>query len=167
MRPFAFASLTLLSSAALAEDFTINVGTDERGGVCYVYLPREDGVELALSVRASDSNLNIQVNDIPPEWVDESREIQLTIRPDKGKPVKTDKAGYVAGFQYRAEGWFDEPGKGLALLSALKGGKEFAAEFDKHKLAGFMVQQTSGQIKDYAYTFMKECVERNGGDTSF
>lgn len=170
MRLFLFAGLMLASSAAaVAEDFTINVGTDERNGVCFVYFPREDGLELALSLRPKDGNVNVQINDIPSDWVDgnEEKDIKLAIKPDKGFPITTDGGAYVAGFNYRAQGWFDRPGTAKGLLTALKGGKSFTVSFDGHDVGTFAIQQQTGSIKDYAYSFMQGCAERNGGSSSF
>ncbi|WP_156313443.1 hypothetical protein [Erythrobacter sp. SG61-1L] len=149
---------------------TINVGTNERNGVCYIYLPRDDGMELEISVRAEDTNVNLKVANIPSEWVDEGegQDVPISIKPNKGKAFTSDHGEYVAGITYRIQGWNDESGKGSELLSALKGGKTFTVEFGGRKAGAFEIQQASGDMfKDYAYNFMKRCIGNNGGATDF
>ena len=175
MRSLLSFAVLSLSMAALAPagaetaSFTVKVGTKDRNGVCHIYLPREDGLQFELSLRASDANMNVAVHNIPGDWVEGNgtKNIRLTVRPDKGKAVTTDRGDYVAGLTYRAEGWFTEVGKGGELLSALKGGKAFTVSFDGHKLGAFEIQQGSGAVQDYAYDFMQRCIGDKGGNTDF
>ncbi|OYX60676.1 MAG: hypothetical protein B7Y88_15490 [Sphingomonadales bacterium 32-64-17] len=95
------ASLAVQAAApAFAETInaTINVGTNERNGVCYIHLPRDDGMELEISVRAEDANMNVTVANIPAEWVEEGegQDVPISITPNKGKPFASDHGEYVA-----------------------------------------------------------------------
>lgn len=166
------AGLLLAASAApaFAEDFTINVQTDGRNGVCRVYFPRDDGMELEISVRAEDSNTVVSVHNIPGEWTDgnEDKEIALHIAVDTGDAFDTDPNGsYVAGFTYRASGRFSDGAQARILLATLRGSETYSVSFDGHDVGAFAIQQQTGSIRDYAYTFMKTCMKDNGGSTSF
>jgi len=169
MRPIVLAGLLLVSSAGAAEDFTINVETDDRNGVCLVAFPRDDEMKLEISVRAKDANLNLSVQNIPSEWIDghEDDSVPITIKPDKGRAIAIPNGEYVAGFTYRVDGWGLKGDKAMSLLAALKGGKSFTVEFGGHKVGAFQIQQSTGPIKDYAYVAMHGCMERNGGSTAF
>lgn len=176
VRPILAVAGAALAAQAAAPAFaetinaTIDVGTNERNGVCYIHLPRDDGMELEISVRAEDANMNVTVANIPAEWVEEGegQDVPISITPNKGKPFASDHGEYVAGITYRIQGWKDEAGAGTQLLSALKGGKTFTVEFGGRKAGAFEIQQASGaMLKDYAYNFMKRCIGDNGGATDF
>ena len=165
------AGLIVSAAPAFAEDFTINVGTDSRNGVCRVYFPRDDGMELEISVRATDSNTVVSVHNIPGEWTDgnEDKDITLHIAVDTGDAFDTDPAGaYVAGFTYRASGRISDGAQARLLLATLRGSENYSVSFDGHDVGVFTIQQqTSSAVKDYAYHFMKTCMKDNGGSTSF
>ena len=166
------AGILLAASAApaLAEDFTVTVGTDSRNGVCRVYFPRDDGMELEISVRAKDSNTNISVHNIPGDWTsgNEDKAIKLHIAVDTGDAFDTQDGAYVAGFSYRAVGLFSDGAQARLLLATLRGSETYSVTFDGHDVGSFTIQQqTSSAVKDYAYHFMKTCMKDNGGSTSF
>lgn len=154
---------------ATAEDFTVNVQTDNSGGVCRIYLPRDDGMELEISVRAETGNTNIGVHNIPGDWTDgnEDKDIKLHIAVDTGDVFDTEGGAYVAGFTYRAMGVFKDVGQARLLLATLRGSETYSVSFDGHDVGAFRIQQSTGPMKDYAYNFMKTCMKDNGGNTNF
>lgn len=167
MRAILLAGLACVSSAAAAEDFTINVETDDRNGVCLVAFPRDDGAKLEISVRARDANLNLNIQNIDADWLDEGEYLPISVTSDKGKEFTIPDGVYVAGFTYRVEGSGLKGNAALPLLSALKGGKTLTAEFSDYR-ATFEIQQATGTLfTDYAYKFMQRCMKDNGGSTSF
>lgn len=162
-------ALAGMPASAETISFSINVETLDRNGVCLIALPRDDGMKLEFSVRAEDANLNVAVQNVPSEWVDEGegQNVPITIKSNKGKTTVIPNGEYVAGFTYRVDGWGTKGKDALILLSTLKGGKTYAVDVAGRDVGSFDIQQSTGPTKDYAYTWMKQCMEKNGGATNF
>ena len=175
MRILPIASIAALCALATAPataetmNFSINVETLDRNGVCLIALPRDDGMKLEFSVRAEDANMNVMVQNVPSEWVDEGagQNVPITLKPNKGKTTTVPNGEYVAGFTYRVEGWGTKGKDALILLSTLKGGKTYSVDIGGRDVGTFEIQQSTGPVKDYAYTWMKKCMADNGGATNF
>lgn len=159
-----FLAASLISSAAYAQgqNFTINVGTDDRDGICRIYLPG-DGMEVQISVRAEDGNTVVSVEKIPAEWTEgkEDKDVTLTLTIDNRSKFTVDEGAYQSGFNYRVIGAWEKKTDGQKILPLLKGGKTIMASFDGKQAGPFNIQAHSANIKDYAFTFMKGCLERN------
>ena len=170
--PLVLAAALLLGTApatAQRMDMTINVQTHNKNGICFLYFPLGE-MELAISVKASNGNINVGVDDLPADVVEaglDKENVPITLVLGNGKKVTTDGGAYRAGFQYRVSGYWEKTGDGAAILSYLKGGKEITAKFDGHSYGPFQIQQTTGPVKDYAYDWLKNCVKENGGTPNF
>lgn len=165
----------LAGTAALAEtlNVSITVGTNERNGVCFVYLPLDpangEGPELEISVKAATGNVNVGMSKLPGDQVNPRLEHQnapLTLTFGGGKKIKTDKGDFRAGYYYKHVGWWADSKNGLAVLSALNDGTTVSADFDGLHYGPIKIQQSS-PMKNYAHTWLKQCVERNGGTAAF
>ena len=164
------------SSLASAEpmNLKITVGTKEKSGVCFVYLPLDpnnlEGPELEISVKASNGNVNVGMSKLPPATVTPKlgrEHLALTLTLGNGKKLKTDEGYYYEGYYYKHIGYWKDETKGAALLSYLKGGTTLKADFDGLHYGPIPIQQSSATIKDYAYTWLKGCMERNGSKVAF
>lgn len=171
-------SLLLLAVAgpAAAEtiSFKITVGTNERGGVCYVYLPADpnnlEGPELEISVLAKNGNVNVGMSKLPtvlatPKLEKSEAPVQLTF--GKKNKIKTDKGSLRSGYYYKYLGWWSDSTNGLPVLSALKDGTTVNVEFAGNKYGPIPIQQSPSSMKNYAYNFLTGCVKRNGGTAVF
>lgn len=178
MRKFAFGLLTasVAAAPALADtmSFSITVGTNEKNGVCYIYLPQNpadlEGPELEISVKASNGNVNVGMSKLPSEVVSprvDREHVPLTLTLGNGKKIKTDEGYYRAGYYYKHVGYWKDEAKGAALLSYLNGGSTLKADFDGLHYGPIPIQQSGPQIKNYAYTWLKGCMERNGSKVKF
>lgn len=165
----ALCALAGVPASAETMSFSISVETLDRDGVCLIALPRDDGMKLEFTVRAEDANLNVAVQNVPSQWVDEGegQNVPITIKPNKGKTTVVPNGEYVAGFTYRADGWGTKGKDALILLSTLKGGKTYSVDVGGRDAGSFDIQQSSGPVKNYAYTWMKDCMQKNGGPTNF
>jgi len=167
------ATIALLGAAAAnaqdrqTMDFTINVGTKDQNGVCSIYLAGEGQLELELSVRADDGNVNVAVHNIPSDWIDNDANPAIRLRSDDGTVFNSAGGAYRAGFTYRVMSFYDAPEDGLRVLSALNGGEAFTASVDNHNAGNFEIQQTSENMRNYAHTWLQNCVESNGGNLNF
>jgi hypothetical protein len=168
----------LLAAAAtplLAQgtSFRITVGTNEKNGVCYVYLPTDpnnlEGPELEISVLAETGNANIGIAKLPPKLASArlERRAPVKLKFAKGKTFKTDDGSYRAGYYYKHLGWWRDSKNGLPVLSALKDGTTVEVEFDGLKYGPIAIQQSPATMKNYGYNFLKACVKRNGGTAVF
>jgi hypothetical protein len=163
----ALAALPTAWNSADVKHSSINMQFDNNDGICTIGLPRdEDSQKLQIKIRASDGKMNVVVDDVPGDWVDEDKEIQLTLTPSSGNQITTATGGYIAGFTYRAYGLFGAVDDGLALLSMLDGTDSVKVSFDGHDDGTFVIQQT-GDLKNFAYDYMQDCMEKNGGSTDF
>lgn len=159
----AMAGLLAGSAAAQPMDMTINVGTDDRGGICRVYLPGGD-MELQISVRASDGNTAVNVEKIPAEWTEggESKSVPITLTFDNGQRFTTSDGAYRAGMRYRVSGYWNNMADGQKILPLLRGGQTILASFDGKKAGPFTIQAHSTNIKNYAFNFMQRCLSQAG-----
>ncbi|HMO75382.1 MAG TPA: hypothetical protein PKD48_08565 [Sphingopyxis sp.] len=170
--PLTLAAALLLGTApatAQKMDLTINVQTHNKNGICFLYFPLGE-MELAISVKASNNNINVGVDDLPADVVEaglDKENVPITLVLGNGKSVTTDGGAYRAGFQYRVSGYWEKTGDGAAILSYLKGGKEITAKVDGQSYGPFQIQQTTGPVKDYAYNWLKTCITENGGKPNF
>ena len=170
-------TLTAITAFALAApvmaqerqtmNMTINVGTKDQNGVCSIYLAGEGQLELELSVRADNGNVNTIVHNIPSDWIDDDGDPAIRLTAANGSTYDSAGGAYRAGFTNRAMSFYDTSAEGLAVLAALKGGQSFRATFDGHDAGQFDIQQTSANITDYAYSWIRDCVEDNGGNANF
>jgi hypothetical protein len=153
-----------------AEDSTVKVQTKNQNGVCTVYFPR-GSMELQISVKASNNNVNVGVDDLPAELVEagvNKAHVPITLEFANGKKVKTDDGAYRAGFQYRVSGYWKNEKNGAPLLAYLKGGESITAKFDGQSFGPFEIQQSTGMFAgDYAYKWLKKCITDNGGSPNF
>ena len=157
-----------------AMSFTITVGTKEKNGVCFVYLPQDpknlQGPELEISVKVSNGDVNVGMSKLPTELVSpriDREHVPLTLALGNGKKIKTDEDYYYGGYYYKHIGYWKDEKKGAALLSYLNGGTTLKAEFDGLHYGPIPIQQSGPQIKNYAYTWLKGCMERNGSAVKF
>ena len=161
---------------ALADtmNFTITVGTKEKNGVCSIYLPQDpknlEGPELEISVKASNGNVNVGMSKLPSATVTPKlgrEHLPLTLTLGNGKKLKTDEGYYYEGYYYKHIGYWKDETNGAALLSYLNGGTTLKADFDGLHFGPIPIQQSGPQIKNYAYTWLKACMERNGSTLKF
>lgn len=164
---------TLLTGVPMAGaetiNMTINVQTQNKNGICFLYFPNGE-TQLAISVKAANGNVNVGVDNLPGDLVNaniDKEHVPITLELGNGKTVKTDDGYYDAGFEYSVSGYWKEKPNGAALLSYLKGGKTITAKFDGHSYGPYEIQQSTGPVKDYAYTWLKNCVTENGGTPNF
>lgn len=157
-----------------AMSFTITVGTKEKNGVCFVYLPQDpknlQGPELEISVKASNGDVNVGMSKLPTELVSpriDREHVPLTLTLGNGKKIKTDEDYYYGGYYYKHIRYWKDEKKDAALLSYLNGGTTLKAEFDGLHYGPIPMQQSGPQIKNYAYTWLKGCMERNGSAVKF
>lgn len=165
--PLALATLAL-AVPAQAANTSITVQTHNQNGICFLYFPLGE-MELAISVKASDNNINVGVDDIPGDLAEAGldKNVPITLLLGNGKTIVTDDGAYNAGFQYSVAGYWTDKAKGAPLLSYLKGGTEITAKFDGQSFGPFKIQQSSANIKDYAYNWLKSCIADNGGKANF
>lgn len=167
--------LAAVTTPLLAEtiSFTITVGTNERNGVCYVYLPTDpnnlEGPELEISVLAENGNVNIGIAKLPSKLasVRMDRRAPVKLKFAKGKTFNTDDGSYRSGYYYKHLGWWRDSKNGLPVLAALKDGTTVQVEFDGLKYGPIQIQQSPASMKNYAYNFLTACVKRNGGTVNF
>lgn len=162
-------ALTIPFSAQAQQrmDITINVGTRDQNGICAVFLPGEGDLELEVSARGEDGNVNVAVHNIPSDWVVDDADPAIRLTTQGGKSYNSEGGAYRAGFTYRVMSFYDTQADGMAVLSALKGNDSFSASFDGHNAGSFNIQAHSDILTDYAYEWMKTCIEGYGGPTNF
>lgn len=156
-------------ASAQTIDMTINVQTHNKNGICFVYFPLGE-LELQISVKASNNNVNVGVDDLPGDLVNaglDKETVPITLELANGKKIVTDDGYYKAGFQYRVAGYWQDTANGAPLLAYLKGGQHITAKFDGHSYGPFQIQQSTGTVKDYAYNWLKNCITENGGTPNF
>lgn len=169
-------AMAVTASPLLAEttSFRITVGTNEKNGVCYIYLPVDpnnlEGPELEISVLAENGNVNVGISKLPhaiatPKMSETRGPVKLTFGT-KTK-VKSDKGSLRFGYYIKYMGWWTDSKDGLAVLSALKDGTTVSAEFEGKKYGPIQIQQSPDTMKNYGYNFLKACVKRNGGTVVF
>ena len=81
--------------------------------------------------------------------------------------LKTDEGYYYEGYYYKHIGYWKDETKGAALLTYLNGGTTLKADFDGLHYGPIPIQQSGPQIKNYAYNWLKGCMERNGSTLKF
>ncbi|MFM5916983.1 MAG: hypothetical protein ACKOOL_05550 [Novosphingobium sp.] len=178
MRKAATCIVAAIAAAPAAQadtmSFTITVGTKEKNGVCYVYLPQNpadlEGPELEISVKASNGNVNVGMSKLPSDLVSpriDREHVPLTLTLGNGKKIVTDEGYYYGGFYYKHIGYWKDSAKGALLLSYLNGGTTLKVEFDGLHYGPIPIQQSGPQIKNYAYTWLKGCMERNASPVKF
>lgn len=169
--PLAFASIAAEAQVRQTlETSTVKVQTNNRNGVCFVYFPLGE-MELQISVKASNNNVNVGVDDLPAALVEaglDKEHVPITLVLGNGKTIKTDDGYYKAGFQYRVSGYWKDEKNGAPLLAYLKGGQSITAKFDRQSFGPFAIQQSTGAFAgDYAYKWLKKCITDNGGTPNF
>ena len=177
---FRFAALSLLALAAAGPasaqtmSFKITVGTNDRGGVCYVFLPLDpnnlEGPELEISVLAKNGNVNVGMSKLPAAMATpklQKSEAPVVLTFGKKTKIKSDKGSLRSGYYYKYLGWWSDSRNGLPVLSALKDGSTVNVEFAGNKYGPIQIQQSPASMKNYAYNFLVSCVKRNGGTVTF
>jgi hypothetical protein len=176
MRFFAIGLLLAATASPLLAEtisFRITVGTNEKNGVCYIYLPVDpnnlEGPELEISVLAENGNVNIGIAKLPPKLAQArmERRSPVKLKFAKGKTFKTDDGSYRAGYYYKNLGWWRDSKNGWPVLSALKDGTTVSVEFDGLKYGPIEIQQSPASMKNYGYNFLSACMKRNGGTAVF
>lgn len=167
----AVATVLAFSPVASAQtvDMSVNVQTHNKNGICFLYFPMGE-LELAISVKASNNNVNVGVDDLPAALVEagvDKESVPITLQFANGKSVKTDDGSYRAGLQYKVSGYWQDSANGAPLLAYLKGGQSITAKFDGQSFGPFQIQQTTNMGDDYAYKWLKDCVTENGGTPNF
>ena len=162
------------TALAATMNFKITVGTKEQSGVCFVYFPLDpnnlEGPELEISVKASNGNVNVGMSKLPSATVSPKlgrKHLPLTLTMSNGKKLKTDEGYYYEGYYYKHIGYWKDETKGAALLSYLNGGTTLKADFDGLHYGPIPIQRSGPQIKNYAYNWLKDCMERNGSKVKF
>ncbi|HMP46688.1 MAG TPA: hypothetical protein PKD99_16430, partial [Sphingopyxis sp.] len=88
--PLTLAAALLLGTApatAQKMDLTINVQTHNKNGICFLYFPLGE-MELAISVKASNNNINVGVDDLPADVVEaglDKENVPITLVLGNGK----------------------------------------------------------------------------------
>lgn len=162
-----------LPGVAAAQDSSVTVGTNVRNGVCFIYLPVDPSVEgspeLAISVKASNLNVNVGMSKLTEDEVSSrlDDDAPLTLTLGNGKKISTDHGEFREGFEYRHTGWWTDSADGLPLLSYLNGGTTLTADFGGLHYGPIQIQQSTGIFKNYAYSWLKTCIEQQGGTPDF
>lgn len=177
-----YLALAVLSSVLIVpanaqpvpKNFTITVGTNDRNGVCYIYLPtnpaKMEEPELEISVLAENGNVNIGMSKLPssintPKMQETRGAVKLSFA--KGPKIKTDKGSLRSGYYYKYMGWWTDSKNGLPVLSALKDGTTVTVEFEGKKYGPIQIQQHPEAFKNYGYNHLKNCIKKNGGTVVF
>lgn len=167
------AALAAPAAAQQTMSFKITVGTNDRGGVCYVYLPVDpnnlEGPELEISVLAENGNVNVGMSKLPssintPKMQETRGPVKLTFGKTK---IKSDKGSLRSGYYYKYLGWWTDSRNGLPVLSALKDGTTVTVEFEGKKYGPIQIQQHPPAFKNYGYNHLKNCIKKNGGTVVF
>lgn len=176
MRNFVIGLMALgCASSATAEtiSFKITVGTNDRNGVCYIYLPTNpdklEEPELEISVLAENGNVNIGMSKLPsslatPKMEEARGPVKLTFSKKK---FKTDKGSLRSGYYYKYLGWWQDSKNGLPVLSALKDGTTVTVEFEGKKYGPIQIQQSPKSMPNYGYNHLRNCIKKNGGTVEF
>ncbi len=176
MRKLVIALLALgCVSSASAEtiSFKITVGTNDRNGVCYVFLPTNpdnlEAPELEISVLAEHGNVNVGMAKLPstintPKMQETRGPVKLTFGKTR---IKSDKGSLRSGYYYKYLGWWTDSKNGLQVLSALKDGTTVTVEFEGKKYGPIQIQQSHKSLPNYGYNFLKSCIKKNGGTAVF
>lgn len=166
-----------LACAASAQvqtmSFKITVGTNDRNGVCYIYLPTNpdnlEEPELEISVLAENGNVNVGMAKLPSSF--NTPKMQETRGPVKltfgKKKIKTDKGSLRSGYYLKYLGWWTDSKNGLPVLSALKDGTTVTVEFEGKKYGPIQIQQSPKSMPNYGYNHLKSCIKKNGGTVEF
>ncbi|MCC6925555.1 hypothetical protein [Novosphingobium sp.] len=162
-----------VSASAETISFKITVGTNDRGGVCYIYLPTNpdnlEEPELEISVLAKNGNVNVGMSKLPssiatPKLQEAQGPVKLTFGKTK---IKTDKGSLRSGYYYKYLGWWADSKNGLPVLSALKDGTTVTVEFEGKKYGPIQIQQSPKMMPNYGYNHLKSCIKKNGGTVEF
>lgn len=163
-----------LPGAAFTQDASTTIGTNIRNGVCLIYIPLHPGdersPELIISVKAANLNVNVGMSKLPEGEVTprlEHKDSPLTLTLGNGKKIKTNHGQFRAGYEYYHSGWWTDSADGLPLLSYLNEGTTLTADFDGLHYGPIQIQQSTGLFKNYAYSWLKTCVEQQGGVAKF
>lgn len=161
------------SASAETISFKITVGTNDRNGVCYVYLPTNpnnlEEPELEISVLAENGNVNVGMSKLPsaintPKMQETRGPVKLTFGKTK---IKTDKGSLRSGYYYKYLGWWTDSKDGLPVLSALKDGTTVTVEFEGQKYGPIQIQQSPKSLPNYGYNHLRNCIKKNGGTVVF
>jgi hypothetical protein len=167
------AALAAPAAAQQTMSFKITVGTNDRNGVCYVYLPTNpdklEEPELEISVKADNGNVNVGMSKLPtaidtPKMQETRGPVKLTFGKKK---IKTDKGSLRSGYYYKYLGWWEDSKNGLPVLSALKDGTTVTVEFEGKKYGPIQIQQSPKSMPNYGYNHLKSCIKKNGGTVVF
>ncbi len=161
------------SASAETISFKITVGTNDRDGVCTIYLPSNpdklEEPELEISVLAKNGNVNVGMSKLPSSI--NTPKMQETRGPVKlsfgKKKIKSDKGSLRSGYYYKYMGWWQDSKNGLPVLSALKDGTTVTVEFEGKKYGPIQIQQSPKSMPNYGYNHLKNCIKRNGGTVEF
>lgn len=176
MRKLVIALLALgCVSSASAEtiSFKITVGTNDRNGVCYVFLPTNpdnlEEPELEISVLAENGNVNVGMAKLPssintPKMQETRGPVKLTFGKTR---FKSDKGSLRSGYYLKYLGWWEDSKNGLPVLSALKDGTTVTVEFEGKKYGPIQIQQSPKSMPNYGYNHLKNCIKKNGGTVVF
>jgi hypothetical protein len=176
MRNFVIGLMALgCASSATAEtmSFKITVGTNDRNGVCYIYLPTNpdnlEEPELEISVKADNGNVNVGMAKLPSSI--DTPKMRETLGPVKltfgKKKIKSDKGSLRSGYYYKYLGWWEDSKNGLPVLSALKDGTTVTVEFEGKKYGPIQIQQSPKSLPNYGYNHLRNCIKKNGGTVVF
>jgi len=163
-------------SSATAEtmSFKITVGTNDRNGVCTIYLPTNpdnlEEPELEISVLAENGNVNVGMSKLPtsidtPKMQETRGPVKLTF--GKNLKIKSDKGSLRSGYYYKYMGWWQDSKNGLPVLSALRDGTTVSVEFEGKKYGPIQIQQSPKSMPNYGYNHLKNCIKKNGGTVVF
>lgn len=161
------------SASAETISFKITVGTNDRDGVCTIYLPSNpdklEEPELEISVLAKNGNVNVGMSKLPssintPKMQETRGPVKLTFGKKK---IKSDKGSLRSGYYYKYMGWWQDSKNGLPVLSALKDGTTVTVEFEGKKYGPIQIQQSPKSMPNYGYNHLKNCIKRNGGTVEF
>lgn len=157
------AVMLVLPQAGQAErvKMNVNVGVINDGrGVCGVSFPFDGNKKLEITMRSSDGNVAMAINNMPADVVKaglDKENVPITLQFDDSLTTTADVGNFRAGFYYKAQAYWTDKSKGAAAVAALKDAENITVKLD-----GKTYGPISTQLKGFAYNMMRDCVEKNG-----
>jgi len=155
--------LALSGTATAQEKVNINVGIINADGVCGVQYPLGEGnMKLELTVRASDLNAALAVQNVPGEIVNaniDKENVPVTLTFDGSDTSTADVGVYQAGFHYRVAAYWSDNQVALGTLDKLAEAQTIAVSFD-----GYSYGPVALEPVGFGYNYILNCLRDNGLD---
>ena len=159
---FALIACSIAPAHAQREKIAINVDLIQGGQVCGASYRLGDNRSLDIRINAENGNVDIAVQNLPAEIVNAGRDrenVPITLIFNGSYRTTTDVGAFIAGFTYRAQGYWENNDDGFDAIARLIEVETLSVEIDGVSYG----TATSEPGPDLGYNYIINCLDQIEG----